>query len=246
MASIFSRLFKMGQSEAHAAVDKFEDPIKMTEQGIRDLKGDLQKAVTSLAQVKGIAIKLKRQKDEQVKLAAEYERKAVLLLQKGQSGGLNINEAERLARESLAKKEDAAQEALTLSKQWQQQDSAAEKLQSNIGKLRSTVSSYENDLITLKARAKTAQATKKINQQLANVDSSGTIAMLEKMKARVEDDEVMAEAYGGMLEDSQSDIDDQINRALTSGTDLSLLESGSKEDNKLDDQLAQLKAKIGA
>jgi len=236
----------MGQSEAHAAVDKFEDPIKMTEQGIRDLKGDLQKAVTSLAQVKGIAIKLKRQKDEQVKLAAEYERKAVLLLQKGQSGGLNINEAERLARESLAKKEDAAQEALTLSKQWQQQDSAAEKLQSNIGKLRSTVSSYENDLITLKARAKTAQATKKINQQLANVDSSGTIAMLEKMKARVEDDEVMAEAYGGMLEDSQSDIDDQINRALTSGTDLSLLESGSKEDNKLDDQLAQLKAKIGA
>ena len=35
---IFSRLFKVGQAEAHAMVDKLEDPIKITEQGIRDLK----------------------------------------------------------------------------------------------------------------------------------------------------------------------------------------------------------------
>ncbi|MBT6051046.1 MAG: PspA/IM30 family protein, partial [Candidatus Scalindua sp.] len=36
MASIFQRMFKVGQSQAHSAMDKFEDPIKMTEQGIRD------------------------------------------------------------------------------------------------------------------------------------------------------------------------------------------------------------------
>jgi phage shock protein A len=38
---IFSRLFNVGKAEAHAAIDKLEDPIKMTEQGIRDLKKDL-------------------------------------------------------------------------------------------------------------------------------------------------------------------------------------------------------------
>ena len=39
--NLFKRLFKLGQSEAHSAMDKLEDPIKMTEQGIRDMKKDL-------------------------------------------------------------------------------------------------------------------------------------------------------------------------------------------------------------
>ncbi len=40
---IFGRIFNVGKAEAHAIVDKLEDPIKMTEQGIRDLKKDLDK-----------------------------------------------------------------------------------------------------------------------------------------------------------------------------------------------------------
>ena len=51
--SIFQRLFSVGKSEVNAAIDKMEDPIKMTEQGIRDLKKDLNAAMTSLAEVKG-------------------------------------------------------------------------------------------------------------------------------------------------------------------------------------------------
>ena len=44
MAGIFQRLFKTGQAEAHAIVDKLEDPIKLSEQAIRDLKKDLQES----------------------------------------------------------------------------------------------------------------------------------------------------------------------------------------------------------
>ena len=42
---VFKRLFTVGKAEAHAAIDKLEDPIKMTEQGIRDLKLDLDKSL---------------------------------------------------------------------------------------------------------------------------------------------------------------------------------------------------------
>ena len=42
--NILRRLFTIGKAEANSAVDKLEDPIKMTEQGIRDLKEDLDKA----------------------------------------------------------------------------------------------------------------------------------------------------------------------------------------------------------
>ncbi len=79
--SIFRRIFKVGQSEAHAIVNKLEDPIKMTEQGIRDLKNDLQGAMTGLAEVKGVAIRLGKEGEDAKRQASEYERKAMLLLQ---------------------------------------------------------------------------------------------------------------------------------------------------------------------
>ena len=66
-------------------------------------------------------------------------------------------------------------------------------------------------------RAKTAAASKKINQQISRVDSSGTIAMLEKMKAKVEEDESLATAYGEMAAADKS-VDDEINAALSSGS----------------------------
>ena len=58
--SLFRRMFKVAQAESHAAMEKFEDPIKMTEQGIRDLKKDLQAAMQSLAEVKSMAIRTRR------------------------------------------------------------------------------------------------------------------------------------------------------------------------------------------
>ncbi len=77
MSSIFQRIFKVAQSEAHATMDKLEDPIKMSEQGVCDLKKSLQASMVSLAQVKSLAISLQKQADDQKKMAADYERKAI-------------------------------------------------------------------------------------------------------------------------------------------------------------------------
>lgn len=219
--SIFKRLFKVGQSQAHSVVDKFEDPIKLTEQGIRDLKKDLQQALSSLAEVKGIAIRTRKDAEGKKKLAADYERKAMLLLQKMQSGNLDPQEAERLATEALTKKEQHANDALKVSAEAERHEQMANKLQANVTKLRSQVSSYENDLNTLRARAKTASSTKKINQQLSKIDSSGTLAMLEKMKAKVEDDEALAIAYADVANPDQS-VDDEIATALEGGQDVTV------------------------
>ena len=35
--SLFQRVFGLGKAEVHSAIDKIEDPVKMTEQGIREL-----------------------------------------------------------------------------------------------------------------------------------------------------------------------------------------------------------------
>ena len=47
----------MGEAEAHSAIDKLENPIKLTEQGIRDLKKDLDKSLHALAEVKALEIR---------------------------------------------------------------------------------------------------------------------------------------------------------------------------------------------
>lgn len=229
---VFQRLFKIGQSQAHAALDNLEDPIRLTEQGIRDLKKDLQASMTSLAEVKAIAIRQKKEAEENKGRAAEYERKAMLLLQKMQKGELSQEEADRLALEVLKRKEEASANAVRLMKEWEAQDKMAAQLQSKIGKLKSTVTGYENDLVTLRARARTAASTKKINAQLAKVDSSGTLAMLEKMKTKVDEDESLAEAYGDMAEADKS-VDEEINAALEGSTHPS------------SDSLAAMKAKLG-
>ncbi|MCZ6632770.1 MAG: PspA/IM30 family protein [bacterium] len=229
---IFQRMFNVGKSEVNAAIDKFEDPIRMTEQGIRDLNQDLNNAMIALAEVKGQAIRLRKQVGENKKASADYERKAMLLLQKAQNSDMDSGEADRLATESLNRKDEADQRVNTLSVDADNQEKMASQLQGQVEKLKSTVASYENDLITLRARAKTAAATKKINKQLAKVDSSGTVAMLERMKERVEEDESLSQAYGEIAGESKS-VDDEINAALSSSS------GGS------DDRLAALKAKMG-
>ena len=214
--SLFKRLFRVSQAEAHAIVDKFEDPIKMTEQGIRDFKKDLQASMTSLAEVKAIALRTRREADNHKKLTVDYERKAMMLLQKMQSGEIDQADAERLATQALNKKEQSAADAMRLAQEAERHEQMAGQLQANVNKIKSGVNTYENDLVTLKARAKTAAATKKINQQIARVDSSGTIAMLEKMKSKVEEDEALALAYGEMA-DLDKSVDDEIDEALKSG-----------------------------
>ena len=229
--SIFKRIFKVGQAEAHAVINKIEDPIRMTEQGIRDLKKDLQQAMTSLAEVKGMAIRTRRDAENKKKLVADYERKAMTLLQKMQNGELDPAEAERLATDALNLKEQYSAETVHLSQEAERHEQMASQLQANVNKIKSTITTYENDMITLKARAKTAAATKKINEQIAKVDSSGTIAMLEKMRARVEEDESLASAYGEMASVDKS-VDDEINAALSGAsaptTSQSLLELKKK------------------
>jgi phage shock protein A len=231
--NIFRRIFKVGEAEAHNVINKFEDPIKMTEQGIRDLKRDLQGAMTGLAEVKGVAVRLNKEAEDARRQIAEYERKAMLLLQRGQDGQLDVAQAERLATEALSQKENLSERATRLTRDAQQQQAMASQLQEKVQQLKSTIQTYENELVTLRARAKTAASTKKINQQLAKVDSSSTIAMLERMKNKVEEDEALAQAYGEVA-NIENSVDDEINRAL----------AGS-ETSSAQDRLAELKAKMG-
>lgn len=210
--SILVRLMRLFKAEAHSAVDQLEDPIKLTEQGIRDLRNDLVSSLKSLAEAKALAIQQKREMDDQKILAADYEKKAMLILQKVKDGQLEKAEGDRLALEALNKKEYAVKRGGTISGDLASQDSMVAQLEANVKNLKSKIAQWENELTTLKARSKVATATRKVNEQLAKVDSSGTVAMLEKMKNRVAEEESLAKSYGEIAQ-VETSVDDEINKA---------------------------------
>ena len=108
------------------------------------------------------------------------------------------------------------------------------QLEQNVKKPRSNIGHYENELKTLKARAKVSQATTKLNKQMAQIDSNGTISMLEKMKEKVTENEALAEAYADVANSNRS-VDEEIDDVLNT-------ESPSQSS----DDLAELKAKMKA
>ncbi len=230
--NFFKRLFKIGQAEANAAIDSMEDPIKMTEQGIRDLRIDLEKSLESLAQVKALAIRAKNDIEEFTAKANDYEQKAMLVLTKAKNGELEFNEADELAKQALLKKEEIHLQIEHAKNEATSFDTSVVQLEGNVHEIKGTISKWENELKTLKARVKVSKATKNLNKQMAEMDSSGTVAMLERMKEKVQQEEALAEAYGDLSKSSKT-VDQKLN------------EITDTKNKTAEDNLTQLKKQLG-
>jgi len=207
------RLFKIGQAEVHSAIDGMEDPIKMTEQGIRDMKEDLDKSLEALAQVKAMSIRAKNEVEEYANKAEDYNEKAMLILKKAQSGGLETSEADRLATEALIKKDEASNGQKRAIADKEKFDQNVLQMEANVQTIKQNISKWENELKILRSRVKVADATKSLNKQMAQIDSNGTVALLERMKEKVNQEEALAEAYGEIANSSKS-IDQEIDKAI--------------------------------
>lgn len=230
--SFFKRLFNIGKAEAHSALDKLEDPVKMTEQAIRDLKKDLDKSIQALAEVKAMAIRAKNESNTHRNKAKEYEEKAMMLIKRAEKGAIEPAEADRLATIALEKKEESTRNLESALKNQKTYEAQVAKLDASVKRLKSNIQKWENESRTLKARVKVSSATKNVNKQLANIDSSSTVGLLERMKEKVDQQEALAESYADIAYENKS-VDDELDSVLESTA------TGS-------DALAALKAKMNS
>ena len=215
--SFLKRLFSLASAEVNAGLDKLEDPVRMTEQGIRELKKDLSQALQNYAEVKSMTVKAQRDMSVTSEEAKEWEGKAIVLLQQAESGQMSTEKAEHLAGEALERNKSAMARYHQAEQVYQNQTIIEKDLRDKLQQLKSLVAKYESELATLKARQKTATATKKINQQLSRLDSSSTVSMLDRMKTKVENEEHLAIAYRDMAAESTS-VEDEINQAIHQNT----------------------------
>ena len=197
------------------------------------MRAELDKALQALAEVKAMSIRTRRDVSNSQNQSKDYEQKAVLLLKRAEAGELENAEADRLATEALNRKELADQEIARLHGEQQRYEASVNKLEQNVDVLKSNIGTWENELRTLKARMKVSTATKSINKQMANIDTSSTQAMLERMKSKVEAEESLAESYGE-LANSPKDVDAEIDQAL-----------GDSGQSKASEKLLELKKRLG-
>jgi phage shock protein A len=99
---IFSRLNRVIKSNLNTLIDQAEDPDKLIGQTVADMKSALGRARKELVGAMGSAMRLDKKEKELEAEALEWERKAILALEK---------DDEDLAREALRRKARALKEA---------------------------------------------------------------------------------------------------------------------------------------
>lgn len=207
--NIFKRLLTIGKAEIHSVIDNFEDPINVTEQGIREMKEELGKSIESLAQLKALTIRKKNEAETEEQISKDYYNKAIVIVQKAEKGEVEASEADRLAKEALKRQASSQENADQLHKEHEKLHTECEKMQATINHLKSSIAKWENELKTLKARVQVSEATKDINQKMTQMDTGSTVSMLEKLKERVVQQETLAEAYSDLSKSGKT-IDEEI------------------------------------
>ena len=99
---------------------------------------------------------------------------------------MDVTEAERLATEALIKKDENTKLSEETKVQKERFDKSVSQLEGNVKTIKSNIGKWDAELKTLKARVKVSNATKNLNKQLAQIDSTDTVSMLERMREKLE------------------------------------------------------------
>ncbi len=98
--SVFKRLRDLTMSNVYSLIEKAEDPVKMTDQYLRDMQADVQEAEKSVATQIALEKKFKLLFEEQEALVKKREDQAHMAVQAS-----NLD----LARRALEEKQNAEQ-----------------------------------------------------------------------------------------------------------------------------------------
>jgi len=222
--SIFDRLFRIGAAEANAAVDKIEDPAKMAAQILRELRDNYQQAIQGEAEIKALALQHRASELQFRNNAADWEKKTNDLLDRVESKDLDEAKGNDLAAKAADAHQAALNEADQFGKMAEKEESALSVMDLKIKQIKDQIAETESRAQLINSRAKTAEVSEKINKTLSSVDTDGLMATLNRMDEKASAQEFRAAAYA-QIDDSTLSTEQEINKALGSGTTSSALDA---------------------
>ncbi|WP_338792777.1 PspA/IM30 family protein [Bernardetia sp. Wsw4-3y2] len=235
----FKRLFNVGKAKAHAKLDKVEDPVALTEQSIKDLKQDLAESMKSLAEMKALAIRTKRDVQQAHRAADQYEQRAMQFIGKAEQGDITMDEADRYALKALGQKDQILRVSSANEQNLRAYENMIRKLEIDIQKIRTQINTWEGELKTLKVRSRLSETSRRLNERMSSLSKNSMSDMLDDMKMKVEEQEALAQSYEDIAI-NDSDVDKEVDKVLGKNA-AALPELPTPQD-----ALAQLKAKMKA
>eukprot|EP01037_Dinobryon_pediforme_P003772 gene3772-3819_t len=230
--SIFDRLFRIGKAEANAAVDKLEDPAKMADQILRELRSNYQQAIQGEAEIKALALQHRASELQYRNSADDWEKKTNELLDRIETKQLDEAKGNELATKAAEAHQTALNQADQYAKMAEKEESAVAVMDLKIKQIKDQIADTESRAQLISSRAKTAEVSEKISKTLSSVDTDGLMATLNRMDQKASAQEFRAAAYA-QIDDSTLSTEQEINKALSSGSTSSALEAIKAKRTKL-------------
>ncbi len=193
---IFDRFKRVVKSNLNDMISKAENPEKMLNQLIIDMNEQLIESKKSVASAIADEKKLERAMNQNGAQADEWERKARLALKAGK---------EDLAKEALLRKQEYSGLAGQYREQWQAQHESVEKLKQSLRGLQQKIEEAQRKKNLLIARAKRAEAQKRIQATIGNMADSSAFAAFDRMAAKVDQIEAEVDAMAEIEDMSKKD-----------------------------------------
>ena len=221
--SIWQRIKTLFKSNVNAAISKREDPEKILNQLIIDMREQLVTAKKQVAIAIADEKRLKKQFEEAAEKANEWEKKAMLAVKA---------ERDDLAVQALNRQKEAANLAKEYQKQFEGQREATEKLRASLRQLNDKIEEARRKKDLLVARQRRAEAQGKIHETLSNMGDNSAFDTFDRMAEKVDQMEAEAEAHEELSDDM-------------SGMDLEAQFRDLESSAGADDALAALKERMG-
>jgi phage shock protein A len=223
---IWEKLSTLVRSNINDAIAKAENPEKMLNQVLLDMRDQLQKAKTEVAVAIADERKLKAQAEEENKLAADWEHRAMLAVREGRDD---------LAKQALMRQQEHAERAVALAETWQRQATETERLKDSLRQLNDKIEEAKRKKNLLVAKQKRAQAQQRIHETMAGLSDRSAFEVFDRMAEKIDEQERMAVATT------------EVHEALTQGDTLERefkqLTVGSSNES-IEWKLLQLKEKM--
>lgn len=182
---LIDRILRVFRANLNSLIGQAEDPEKILEQAVEDMQQDLIQLRQAVAQAIATQKRTERQAAQAETTAQEWYNRAQLALSNGD---------DNLAREALTRRKSYQETAKAMRDQLVQQSSVVTKLKDNMRTLESKISEAKTKKDLYIARARSAQASQKINEMLGNTGTGSALTAFERMEEKVMQLEAQSEA----------------------------------------------------
>jgi phage shock protein A len=193
---IFDRLSTMIRSNINDLITRAENPEKMLNQLIVDMKGQLAKAKQQVASAIADEKKLQSDAETMKKQAEDWERRAMLAVQENRDD---------LAKQALMRYNEHLQGAQQLHDTWVKHKAETEQLKLALRQLNDKIEEAKRKKNILIARAKRAEATQRIQETMSGMSDKSAFESFDRMAEKIEATERKALAAAELQEEFSGD-----------------------------------------